>query len=167
MDWSSLTNLIVPTLIAVATYAWSRLRGEKTASITDTITGIGKQLVHAIVTGTITDANAAALTVKATTYLTDALAKLGIPVTGIVAAMVTAAAQQAIGDALSELRALDTTVADNLNALAAESKAASESFASADAAGRAAVAGMKDLIEVEPATMPAIPAAPLARKATT
>lgn len=155
MEWFSKVdpNVIIGIVTALGAWLYHKLSGQQTASFEDTIRGIGKQIVDALVKAG--DLTPEALTVRASALMEIALRKLGIPDNAITKALAAATVQHAVGDALAELRELSNAVeaADasmqHIRDVAASMDA---TMAKAKAAGQATFANGSSVIDFETVT---------------
>lgn len=142
----------------LATFVWHRLRGDKQASFVDTIQGVGKTVVDALVkSGFLTTE---ALTPLATKLLTTGIAAIGLdPNDALVKPILVATIQHCVGDALAEIATLTKQAAAdaaNLTTIQANAANVPDWIAKATAEGLARVAGMKDMVEVVPPDAPPV-----------
>lgn len=98
---------LIGLLGTVATWAWSKLHGNKVASFTDVITGLGKQAIHTLMLDptVIAATDTKELAARAASVLTGLARSIGIPSNAITDALIQATAQHVVGDVLAELRA--------------------------------------------------------------
>lgn len=146
MQWLSSIdpNLVIGIAVALGTWLYHRVSGQRTENFTDVIRGIGKQLVDALVTSGVL--NRDALNARAKSLMDSAFVRLGIPRNALTDALATATIEHAVGDALQELREL-TEASDRLAELTAQVAQTPAIMAKAQADGLARVAAMKDLVE--------------------
>ena len=163
MDWFSKIdpNALIAIATVLGTWIYHKVSGQKAASFDDTIRGIGKQVVDALVKAGDLDTDKMVL--LGNNLMTDAMTKLGIPLNAVTNALVKATVMHAVGDALAELRQLDADADANMAKMQAIASSMPDVIAKAQADGLARV---KDLAAqtVErvdeipaPATPPPIP----------
>lgn len=155
MDLSSTAStIIVSTLLALATWTYHKIKGDKTDDFTDLVKGIGKQIVDELVRAGGT--NADVMRAQARAFMLSAMKRLGIPDNAISEAIVTATIEHAVGDAQEEIRQTTTAMNNAITALQASAQTLATHDFNADAQrGRDAVKDMSDLIEVVPPDSPA------------
>ncbi len=158
MSWISELNPntivgLIGLVYALGTWTWGKLRGTQQASFADTISGIGKQAIHVLLTDTTITAamDPAALTARASAIMIDLAKKVGVPTDNtIVQQLITATAGHVVGDVLTEIRSRDALSAQMVKQLGDLSTFASKMSASFDASereGRARVADMAGMID--------------------
>lgn len=101
-------TLLGSVALAALTYLYNAATGRKHASLSDQIDGFVDQAIHVAVVEA--DSNIDTIRIHVTGYVWLALAKAGVPRSGIVETLVTAAIEQAIGKALEVARAHDRSV---------------------------------------------------------
>ena len=145
--------VVTSVAMTLATWTYHKIRGDSQASIEDTMRGVGKQIVDALVKSG--DLTSDALTARAKTLMASAMNALHIPDNAITNQLAMAVVQHAVGDALDELRKLTTTdAAAHLAALQSIVASMPGDMVKAEAEGRARVAPMKDLIDTTPDPAP-------------
>ncbi len=111
--WEFLSKIDPNTLVGVftavaglATWAYHKVRGDKQESAMDMLTGIGKQVIHVVVTDTSinNDANVATITARVTAELWALASRTGVPRNAITEAIANQVIAHTVGDILTELR---------------------------------------------------------------
>lgn len=159
MDWFSKIdpNVALALLVGVATWVYHRVRGDAAENFSDMLQGVGKQVIHLVLTNPDTPHDLDLLRVRVTNALWDLAAKAKIPRNAVTEALAQTVIEHTIGDILEQLRARDA-LPGQLADLSTKAQAVLATFASAEAEGRARVAGMKDLIESQDAPASGAPA---------
>lgn len=131
--WSWLSQINPNTIIAiiggVAVYVYHQIRGDKSDSFSDQLRGLGKQVIHALVTDPAINSQSTvdAIKAKASSLLWSAAIKAGIPRNSVTEGIATALLDHIVGDVLSELRA-QQTIPSQVSTIAAQAAAIADAF---------------------------------------
>ena len=136
--------VVTSVLATLATWTYHKIRGDAQASIEDTMRGVGKQIVDALVKSG--DLTAAALTARAKTLMASAMNALHVPDNPLTNQLAMAVVQHAVGDALDEIRKL-TGANVALQQAVAVAAAMKVDMAKAEQQGRQLVAPMAAMVE--------------------
>jgi hypothetical protein len=95
---------------ALATWSYHKIKGDKTDSFDDMIRGLGKQAIHELLADPAVSSalSPSDLTARAASILWTLATRIGIPRNAMTEALITATAQHVVGDALDQLRSIDS-----------------------------------------------------------